>query len=69
MYWNFSVSPSNEYSRLISFGIGQFDLLAVHGTLKSLLQHHTLKATILWYSALFLIQLLHLYVTTGKTMA
>ena len=70
-YWNlsFSISPFNEYSGLISFRIAWFDLLAVQGTLKSLLQHHTLKATILWYSALFLIQLLHLYVTTGKTMA
>ena len=70
-YWSFSfsISPFNEYSGLISFRIAWFDLLAVQGTLKSLLQHHTVKATILWYSALFLIQLLHLYVTTGKTMA
>jgi len=70
-YWNlsFSISPFNEYSGLISFRIAWFDLLAVQGTLKSLLQHYTLKATILWCSALFLIQLLHLYVTTGKTMA
>ena len=68
-YWSSNSSPSNEYSGLISFQIDWFDLLAVQETLKSLLQHHTLKATILWYSALFLIQLLHLYVTTGKTMA
>ena len=70
-YWSFSFSiiSSKEHPGLISFKMDWLDLLAVQGTLKSLLQHHTLKATILWYSALFLIQLLHLYVTTGKTMA
>ena len=66
-YWNFS--PSNEYSGLISFRIDWFDLLAVQGTLKSLLQHHTSKASILWCSVFFMIQLSHLYMTTGKTIA
>ena len=56
-YWNFSISPSNEYSGLIYFRIAWFDLLAVQGTLKSLLQHHNLKASILWHSAFFIIQL------------
>ena len=67
-YWNvsFSVSPSNEYSGLISFRIDWLDLLAVQGTLKSLLQHHSLKASILQCSAFFVIQLLHPYMTTGK---
>ena len=68
-YWNFSVSPSNEYSGLISFRIDWFDLLAVQGTLKSLLQHHSSKASILRRSAFFIVQLLHPYMTTGKTIA
>ena len=70
-YWsfNFSFSPSNEYSRLISFKIGQFDLLAAQGTLKSLLQHHSLKAPILQCSVSFIVQLSHPYMTTGKTIA
>ena len=70
-YWNFSsnISPSNEYSRLISFRIDWFDLLAVQGTLKSLLQHHSLKASVLWCSAFFMDQLWHTYMTTGKTIA
>ena len=55
--WSFSISPSNEYSRLISFSIDWFDLLAVQGTLKSLLWHHSLKASILWLSAFFMVQL------------
>ena len=69
--WSFSISisPSNEYSGLISFRIDWFDLFAVQGTLKSLLQHHSLKASILQCSAFFMIQLSHLYMTTGKTMA
>ena len=68
-YWSFSfsISPSNEYSELISFRIDWLDLLAVRGTLKSLLQHHSSKASIFWHSALFMIQLSGLYVTTGKT--
>ena len=70
-YWSFSfsISPSNEYSGLISFGIDWFDLLAVQGTLKSLLQHHSSKASILWCSAFFTVQLSHSYMTTGKTIA
>ena len=70
-YWtfSFSISPSNEYSRLISFRIDWFDLLAVQGTLKSLLQHQTSKASILWHSAFFMVQLSHPYMTTGKTIA
>ena len=68
-YWRFSVSPSNEYSGLISFNINQFDLLAVQGTLKSLLHHHSLKASILRHSAFFMVQLSHLYMTTAKTIA
>ena len=69
-YWSFSfsISPSNEYSRLISFRVDWFDLLAVQGTLKSLLQYHSLKASILWLSAFFMVQLSHLYMTTGKTI-
>ena len=67
-YWSFSVSPSNEYSRLISSRIDWFDLLAVQGTLKRLLQHHSSKASILRYSALFMVQLAHPYMTTGKTI-
>ena len=70
-YWSFSfsISPSNEYSGLISFKIEWFDLLAVKGTLKSLLQYHSLKASILPCSAFFMAQLLHPYTTTGKTIA
>ena len=67
-YWSFSISPSNKYSRQISFRTDWFDLLAVQGTLKSLLQHHSLKASILWSSASFMVQLLHPYTTTGKTI-
>ena len=68
-YWNFSfsISPSNEYSGLNK--IDWFDLLAVQGTLKSLLQQHTSKASILWHSAFFMVQLSHQYLTTGKTIA
>ena len=70
-YWrfSFSISPSNEYSGLISFRMGWLDLLAVQGTLKSLLQHHSSKASILWRSAFFIVQLSHPYMTTGKTIA
>ena len=70
-YWSFSfsISPANEYSGLISFRMDWFDLHAVQGTLKSLLQHHSLKASILWCSAFFVIQLSHPYITTGKTIA
>ena len=70
-YWSFSfsVSPSNEYSGLISFRMDGFYLLAVQGTLKSLLQHHSSKALILWHSAFFIVQLLHPYMITGKTIA
>ena len=65
----FSISPSNDYSGLISFRTDWFDLLAVQGMLKSFLQHHKLKASILWCSASFLVQLSHPYMTTGKTIA
>ena len=65
----FSISPSNEYSGLISFRMDWLDLLAVQGTLKSLLQHHSSKASIIWCSAFFMIQLSHSYMTTGKTIA
>ena len=70
-YWsfNFSISPFSEYSGLISFRIDWFDLLAVRGTLKSLLQHHSSKASILWLSTFFIVQLSCLYITTGKTIA
>ena len=70
-YWSFSfsISPSNEYSGLIFFRMDWLDLLAVQGTLKSLLQHHCSKASILWYSAFFIVQLSHLYMTTRKTIA
>ena len=70
-YWSFSfsISPSNEYLGLISLGIDWLDLLAVQGTLKSLLQHHSSKAPILRCSAFFTVQLSHLYMTTGKTIA
>ena len=68
-YWSisFNIGPSNEYSGLISFRMDWLDLLAVQGTLKSLLQHHTSKAPILWCSAFFTVQLSHPYMTTGKT--
>ena len=66
--FSFSISPSNEYSGPISFRIDWFDLLAVQGTLKSLLQHHSLEASILWSSAFFMVQLSHPYMTTGKTI-
>ena len=70
-YWSFSfsISPSNEHSGLISFRMDWLDLLAVQGTLKSLLQHHSSKASILWHSAFFIVQLAHPYMTTGKTIA
>ena len=70
-YWSFSfsISPSNEYSGLISFRMDWLDLLAVQGTCKSLLQHHNSKASILWCSAFFIVQLSHPYMTTGKTIA
>ena len=70
-YWSFSfiISPSNEYSGLISFRMDWLDLLAVHGSLKSLLQQHSSKAPILWYSAFFIVQLSHPHMTTGKTIA
>ena len=70
-YWSFSfnISPSNEYSGLISFRMAWFDLLAVQGTLKCLLQHHSSKASIFWCSDFFRVQLLHLYMTTVKTIA
>ena len=67
--FSFSISPSNEYSGLISFRMDWFDLLAVQGTLKSLLQHHSPKVSILWHSAFFIVQLAHPYVTIGKTIA
>ena len=70
-YWSFSfsISPSNEHPGLISFRMDWLDLLAVQGTLKSLLQHHSSKASILWPSAFFIVQLSHPYMTTGKTIA
>ena len=70
-YWSFSFSiiPSKEHPGLISFRMDWLDLLTVHGTLKSLLQHHSSKASILWRSAFFTVQLSHPYVTTGKTIA
>ena len=70
-YWSFSfsISPSNEYSGLISFTMDWPNLLAVQGTLKSVLQHHSSKASILWHSAFFRIQLSHPYMTTGKIIA
>ena len=67
--FSFSISPPNEYSGLISFRIDRFNLLAVQGTLKSLLQHHSSKASVLWHSAFFMVQLSHPYMTTGKTIA
>ena len=70
-YWSFSfsISPPNEYSGLISFRMDWLDFLAVQGTLKSLLQHHSSKALICWHSAFFIVQLSHPYMTTGKTIA
>ena len=70
-YWSFSFSiiPSKEHPRLISFRVGWLDLLAVQGTLKSLLQHHSSKASIHWHSAFLMVQLLHSYMTTSKTIA
>ena len=68
-YWSFSISPSSEYSGLISFKIDWFDLLAVQGTLKNLLQHHSWKVSILHHSAFFIIQLSYPYMSTGKTIA
>ena len=68
-YWNFSISPSNEYSGLISFRIYWFDLLAIQATLKSFLQHHNSKVSILQCSAFFMVQLSHPYMTAGKTTA
>ena len=70
-YWSFSfsISPSNEHPGLISFRMEWLDLLAVRGTLKSLLQHHSSKASVLWCSAFFTVQLSHPYMTTGKTIA
>ena len=68
-YWNYRISPSNEYSRLISFRMNWFDHLAVQRTLKSFLQHHNLKASILKCSTFFMVQFSHLYMTTGKTIA
>ena len=66
-YWSCSFSPFNEFPVLISFRIDWFDLLAVRGTLKSLLHHHSSKASILWHSAFFIVQFSHPYITTGKT--
>ena len=70
-YWSFSfnISPSNEHPGLISFSTDWLDLLAVQGALKSLLQHHSSKESILWHSAFFIVQLSHPYMTTGKTIA
>ena len=70
-FWNFSfsISPSNQYPGLISFTIDWLDLLAVQGTLKSLLQHHSSKVSVLQHSAFFMVQLSHPYMTTGKTIA
>ena len=70
-YWSFSfsISPSNEHSGLISFRMDWLDLLAAQGSLKSLLQHHSSKASILWHSAFFIVQLSHSYTTTGKSIA
>ena len=68
-YWSFSISPSNAYSELISFRMDWLDLLAVQGTVKSLLQHHSSKASVFQCSACFIVQLSHRYMTTGKTIA
>ena len=69
MELQFEIGPSNDYSALISFRMDWFDLLAVQGTLKSLIQHHSSKASILWRSAFFMLQFSHPYMTTGKTIA
>ena len=69
IYFSYSISPSNEHPGLISFRMGWLDLLAVQGTLKSLLQHHSSKTSILQHSAFFIVQLSHPYMTTGKTIA
>ena len=69
LIFSFSISPSNEYSGLISFRMDWFDLLAVQGTLKNLLQHHSSKASVLWCSAFFMVQISHPYKTSGKTIA
>ena len=68
-YWSFNINPSHEYSGLISFRVDWFELLAVQETLKSLLQCHNLKASTLWHSAFFMVQLSHLHIATGKTIA
>ena len=70
-YWSFifSISPYSEYSRLISFRIDWLDLLAIQGTLKTLLEHHSSKAPVVWHSAFFMVQLSHPYMITGKTIA
>ena len=68
-YWSFSISPSNEYLGLISFRTDWLDFLALQGTLKSLLQHHSSKASTLWHSTFFIVQLSHPYMTTAKTIA
>ena len=68
-FWSFSINPSNEYSGQISFRVDWLDFLAVQGTLKSLLQHHSSKASILWCSDFFMVQLSHPYMTSGKTIA
>ena len=68
MYWSFSISPSSEYSKLISFRVDWFDLVAVQETPKSLLQHYNSKASTLLYSGFFMVQLSHPYMTTGKTI-
>ena len=68
-YWSFNISPSNEHLDLISFRMDWLDFIAVQGTLKSLLQHHSSKASVLWHSAFFMVQLSNPYITTGKTIA
>ena len=68
-YWSFSISPSNEYLGFVSFRMDWFDLLAVQGTLKSLFQHHNSKASVVWLSSFFIIQLSHPYMTTVKPIA
>ena len=68
-YWSLSISPSNEYSELISFRVDWLDLLTVQGTLKSLLQNHSWKASILWHSAFYMVHLSYMSMTTGKTIA
>ena len=68
-YWSFRICPSNEYSGLVSFRMDSFDLLDIQWALKSLLQHHRSKASILWHSAFFIVQLSYPYMTTGKTIA